>query len=254
MVNHSSPIPLYHQIASILRERILDGDYPPEHQLAPEQDLAKQFGVSRATIRQAVLELADAGLLARRHGRGTFVLDVARKPQRYVFHGDMHDLLTAASANTHTVRELTLAHRRELPPAVARALELPDGRGTIVERVMDAADAPFAYHRNYLPDAYGRLLSRRRLKSVGVLHLLKESGVRLTRARQTILARTAEPDIGDRLSIGHGGAVLYTERIVRTESGTPVEIAHSWYPAASHGYTVDFATADGADADRPGGV
>ncbi|GCE00752.1 GntR family transcriptional regulator [Embleya hyalina] len=242
MVSHSSPIPLYHQIASILRQQILDGVYPPEHQLAPENDLAKQFGVSRATVRQAVLELADAGLLARRHGRGTFVLDAARKPLRYRFHGDMHDLLTAAAANAHTVREMSLHHRRELPPTVARDLHVADGRGTIVERLMDAADAPFAYHRNYLPDAYGRLLSRRRLKSVGVLHLLNESGVPLVRARQTILARAAEPDIADRLDVGHGGVVLYTERVVRTEDGTPVELAHSWYPAGSYGYTVDFDT------------
>ncbi|MEK2476069.1 GntR family transcriptional regulator [Streptomyces noursei] len=241
MITHSSPIPLYHQIASVLRQRILDGTYPAHHQLAPEQDLAREFGVSRATVRQALLDLVESGLLARQHGRGTFVLDVARKTMRYVFKGDMNDLLTAASSNAHAVREISILHRRRLPEEVAAELGLPEGRGTIVERLMFAGEAPFAFHRNFLCDAHGKLLTKRGLKSAGILHILQQAGVHLTSARQSILARPADLDIGEKLGIGRGGVVLQTQRTARLATGAAAEVSHSWYPADMYGYTVEFS-------------
>lgn len=70
---HLSPQPRYAQINDTLRERILDGTYSPHSQMPSEHDLCVAFGVSRITVRQALGDLQQEGLIFRLHGKGTFV-------------------------------------------------------------------------------------------------------------------------------------------------------------------------------------
>lgn len=65
--------PLPTQLADRLRERIADGHWQPGHRLPSEQELAGEYGVSRATVRSALARLVDIGLLRVRQGAGTFV-------------------------------------------------------------------------------------------------------------------------------------------------------------------------------------
>ena len=68
-----SPVPLYTQLKELLRERILDGSYPPHSRMPSESELGKAFDVSRITVRQALGDLQKEGLLFKLHGKGTFV-------------------------------------------------------------------------------------------------------------------------------------------------------------------------------------
>jgi GntR family transcriptional regulator len=73
MLNTQSPIPLYHQLAGILGEAIRSGEYPPGARIPSEPQLAKQYGIGRPTVRQALDMLVNQRLLSRRRGSGTFV-------------------------------------------------------------------------------------------------------------------------------------------------------------------------------------
>ena len=68
-----SPVPLYTQLKELLRERILDGSYPPHSRMPSESELGKAFDVSRITVRQALGDLQKEGLIFKIHGKGTFV-------------------------------------------------------------------------------------------------------------------------------------------------------------------------------------
>src|SRR6476660_3993375 len=68
------PIPFYHQVYLDLRATIDDGRWPAGHQVPPERELAKSYGVSLITIRRALDELAREQRVERTRGRGTFVL------------------------------------------------------------------------------------------------------------------------------------------------------------------------------------
>lgn len=70
--------PLAQQVHQILTERIRDGVYPPDSQIPPENELAAEFSVSRATVRSALGTIAARGLVVRRHGAGTFVTRLSR--------------------------------------------------------------------------------------------------------------------------------------------------------------------------------
>lgn len=73
MLNTQSPIPLYHQLADILMEGIRSGDYPPGARIPSEPQLAKDYGIGRPTVRQAIDVLVRQRLLVRRRGSGTYV-------------------------------------------------------------------------------------------------------------------------------------------------------------------------------------
>ena len=69
------PIPLYHQLKTVLLEKMRQGQWKPNDQLPTEDELGEQFGVSKATVRQALRDLAQSGHVRREQGRGTFVAE-----------------------------------------------------------------------------------------------------------------------------------------------------------------------------------
>jgi GntR family transcriptional regulator len=74
MLNHQSPIPLYHQLAQLLIDKIRSGEYPVGSRIPSEHKLAAAFGIGRPTARQATDVLVRKRILVRKRGAGTFVL------------------------------------------------------------------------------------------------------------------------------------------------------------------------------------
>ena len=73
VLDHSTPIPLYFQLKSLILRDIQKGVYPIGMQIPTEMELQASFGVSRATIRHALNELVNEGWLERKASKGTFV-------------------------------------------------------------------------------------------------------------------------------------------------------------------------------------
>src|SRR5579863_1888906 len=69
------PMPLYHQLKQIVRSEIERGMYKPGDRLPSEPELIQRYGVSRITVRQALTELENEGVVVRRHGKGTYVAE-----------------------------------------------------------------------------------------------------------------------------------------------------------------------------------
>jgi len=70
---HGGPVPVYQQLASILRELITSGELARDQALPSESYLVQQYGISRASARHAVAVLRDEGLVYTVPQRGTFV-------------------------------------------------------------------------------------------------------------------------------------------------------------------------------------
>ncbi|WP_136246562.1 histidine utilization repressor [Halomonas borealis] len=71
----ASSLPLYLRIQQHLLEKIRGGEWVPRHQIPPEEQLARDFGVSRMTANKAIRDLVQQGYLVRQPGLGTFVTD-----------------------------------------------------------------------------------------------------------------------------------------------------------------------------------
>ncbi len=94
MLNPKSPVPLYHQLADILTERIRSGEYKPGQMIPSEIGLAKQYGIGRPTVRQAMDTLVRKGLIHRRRGSGTFVKRPETKVDLFSLAGTSQAFLT----------------------------------------------------------------------------------------------------------------------------------------------------------------
>lgn len=84
-LDHASPLPLYHQLKEELRRFIHSGHLAPHAAIPSEPELVANYHVSRATVRQALNELVQEGLLYREHGRGTFVREQRVLPTSSAF-------------------------------------------------------------------------------------------------------------------------------------------------------------------------
>ncbi len=116
--------PLHARISEQLRGQILAGQYPPGAQLPSERQLLAQFGVSRITVRRAIANLAQQGLVTVRHGKGVFVSE-----QRKVTHSLSSPLVfladdMAQQGIAFSTRNLAF-EQVMAPEAVRIALQLP---------------------------------------------------------------------------------------------------------------------------------
>lgn len=238
MSSGSSPIPLYHQVNMILRQRVADGTYAPGSRLSPEDDLASEFGVSRATIRQAVAGLVEAGIVARMQGRGTFVLDAPHGSLGQAFSGNLGELIS--EVNRSKIASVDIEQKAKIPPPIAEQLHLDPPTGTVVRRIRTMDGQAFAYTVNFLPAEIGKGLTKASLKTSGLMQLLGQKKIKISSARQTIRAELADPVVSESLDLPLGAAVLFVERLLFDPAGTPVEFVQSWYHGELYEYTVTF--------------
>jgi GntR family transcriptional regulator len=230
-------VPLYYQIFTVLRQRIADGTYEPGQQLPPEDELAQQWKVSRGTMRQALQQLAETGLVKRQQGRGSFVQSVEFEPTSPMLHGSIDDLIAA----TYLTRmgKVTVDREQPIPGRIAEQLQLASPVGTIVRRTrLDTKGNAFGVLVNYLSDEYGTKLSVSALRKATLIEMLEAEGAELARAVQSIRAGVADVDVADELGIMAGEPVLAVERVIYEASGSPVELLRSWYRSDLYDYRV----------------
>ncbi len=76
-IDHNSPVPIYHQLKTLIREKIESGVWRPGDRIPTEHKLCQMYNISRTPVRQALNELEFEGLIVRRPGHGTYVSEQA---------------------------------------------------------------------------------------------------------------------------------------------------------------------------------
>lgn len=224
-IDRSGPIPLYHQVASRIEAAIIDGTVPAGARIDNEVALGERLGISRPTIRRAIQDLVDKGLLVRRRGIGTQVVhgEVTRKVELTSLFED----LTTADRKPTTV---VLDHGQIAADAtVADRLGVALGSPVLhMRRLRLADDVPLAVLENYLPEDFLGI-SRGDLESFGLYQLLSARGVGIRVARQRIGARSAAPEESRVLDIDRHSALLTMDRVAFDSNGRAVEFGHHFY-------------------------
>jgi GntR family transcriptional regulator len=238
----NSPLPLYHQVYLLLRQRLLDGVYQADEPLPGENALAQEYGVSRLTMRRALDTLAEEGLVSRRQGRGTYAQFPPRlsAPQP----GGSIDALMAhlSRMGMRTQVKLLDLAVEPAPPAVAARLEVEAGAPVHrAIRVRSHQGQPFSYLKTYVPDAIGRRISRKALASKPLLQIFGDLGIRVSGAEQSISAMLADPAAAQALDVPVASALLNIRRLVRDAAGRPVEYLDARYRPDRFEYRLDMA-------------
>ena len=225
-VSKSDGVALYVQIREDLRNQIATGALKPGQKIPSEDELATQFGVSRMTVRQGIVDLIDEGKLYRRHGKGTFVTQLYIERD----HTKLTNFLESAKARGIEVRIELL--RREVIPArlkVAEALALQEGEPVIqIITRRFSSGAPVTVHEAHSPHKLFPQLLQEDLEAQHVWDFIESYGCRVKRAVQRLEAREAEGEVARLLEMEEGEPVLYKERTVFADDGTPVEFTYCY--------------------------
>ena len=224
-IDRASPVPLYFQLASRIEHAIGDGTLRPGARLENEIALADRLGLSRPTVRRAIQELVGKGLLVRRRGLGTQV--VQRPLTRKVELTSLYDDLQQGSRTPSTVlltRAVIGADER-----IAEILSVPPGSQILhIRRLRSADEVPLAILENFLPAEFVDL-SEEDLRTRGLYQLLRSRGTTMSVARQRIGARSATLEESKLLEIKARGPVLTMDRTAFSNNGKAIEYGHHCY-------------------------
>lgn len=228
-LDRTSPVPLYHQIASVLQEAIVSGEIAAHTRIENELAMADRLRVSRPTARRALQELVDKGMLVRKRGVGTEVApEIIR---RAVELTSLHDDLAAAGRRPRT--EVLDYEVRPADAEVVRRLQLDVGQEVVhVRRLRYADDEPLALMTNVIRADLAP--SRQDLEADGLYASLRARGVRLRLAHQTIGARQATAAESRILHEPARAAVLTMERVAIADTDTIVELGTHIYRASRY--------------------
>jgi GntR family transcriptional regulator len=215
--------PIYMQLATKLRQQIVDGQIPAGEALPSERDLCAIMGASRVTIRKATELLIEEGLLSRRQGSGTYVTPRIQTPGSFL--SSFSEDAKARGEATDTIwmmKVIAVASDEE-----ARLLELPHGAQVAkLSRVRMAGGEPLAIENAVVPAEM--------LPDIGKLgnslyQALDKRGNRPVTGQQKIRAALAGSTEASLLSIPENSEILRIERLTRRADGRPVELTRSAY-------------------------
>jgi len=244
------PIPYYHQVYLDLRGMIDDGRWPAGHQVPPERELARTYGVSLITVRRALDELAREQRIERARGRGTFVL--ASRIDRDLdeplsFSEEMQRRGLSPQTRLIAARPETAGER------VASELEIEPGSPILfVERLRVADGDPFLLEQAYLPAERFPGLLGANLESSSLYQLLSDRyNTAVARSRETfepIVLRSREAAL---LGLKPRTPALLFEGTSFSDAGIPVEFSRTFVRGDRSRYFIERTVRVNTEKRRP---
>ncbi|MEO8288205.1 MAG: GntR family transcriptional regulator [Chloroflexota bacterium] len=246
-----SAVPLYYQLEQALRSQIQSGVWKPGDMITSERELMQAAGVSRATVRQAISNLINEGVLERMHGRGTFVAH--RKLEQ-----EMRSVYSFAEqmARQGVQLEDRLLQRHQVPaaPDLANLLAVAPGSPLIhIRRVRYLRDVPLMLDSSYVPyhlcptllidpfepPLYKMLAERYDLAPTHCTDFL-----------EPVLADRAQAHL---LAVEPGAPLMFLERLTFTRGDVPLHVARNYIPGSRSRFRVNLWS-DSAEAELKGGL
>jgi GntR family transcriptional regulator len=228
-IDRRSPVPFYFQLKQLIRDEIAGERWLPGERIPSEHALCDHFGVSRTTVRQALAELENEGLLHKEKGRGTFVAEPRSSSWFLQSSHGFHDEATRAGRQV-TSRVL----RREvepLPQWAALALDLPAGTtGVTLERVRSVDGELVMYVESHLLEELADVVLDTELEDGSLYGALNDRrGVEVAGGRRVVEATTARDELASLLQIEAGAAVLQVQAVSWDASLRPFECYRAWH-------------------------
>jgi GntR family transcriptional regulator len=213
--------PLYARVRERLVERISSGDWKPGQLIPNEFEIAAQFGVSQGTARKAIGELAAEGLVVRRQGRGTFVVEHTPAHVLFRFFNIFDD---AGIAVTPDSRDMT-STAAEANGEERRALGLDPGARVIrIARTRLHGGVPFIRETIALPESlFPALLDRAELPNTLYDLFQKDYRVLVMHTDDRLSAVAADDATAAALGVPQGAPLLRIARVAFGLDDTPVE-------------------------------
>jgi GntR family transcriptional regulator len=222
-------LPRYHRIAESLRARIRAGEWTAGAPLPNQRQLARDFGVTLMTLRQALELLERDHLITRRHGLGTFVaaptIDYEILKLRR-FAGDLSAQGEPVSTRVLEARPAVSDRRAALALGLA-----PRARMVMVERLRLVDHHPMSLQRSFLAAHVGDQVLTSDLAETPLSQILEfKLGIVIVRAREAVSAVRLAPREARELACPSGAPAFESERVSFNAAGQPVVFDRVFIP------------------------
>ena len=227
---------LYKQLSRSLNKAIQQGLLEPGGALMPERELATKLNMSRITVRKAIDQLVDIGMLKKRQGAGTVVSESVD----LVLHKNLSSLnsFTADMKKRGLESYSRIILREEGKASAKEALILNLNEEDLVHRlnrVRYLVNEPLLYEIAVIPAS---IISITSAIDDSLYELLESKNMNPVTAKQNIHAIIADDNLADKLEISPGSAVLFVERRGKDANGRVVEYTQSYYRGDRYDYVV----------------
>ena len=225
-LNKDLPIPLYYQLKSVLIEQIKAGALKAHDRLPAEDDLAAHYGISKATVRQALGELAVIGLVRREQGRGTFVAE----PKIELGPRDLTSFTQEMNGNglkpsSKVLKQQVIKAEGE----IAERLSLSQGSNVFeLKRLRLAQSEPMGIQTAYVALRLVPNLPDENFESVSLYKVLERKyGIVASHAKELHYAVLLDRQQSKLLRVPSGSPGLAGERVTFLPGGEPFELVYS---------------------------
>ncbi len=221
-----SRVPLYLQVASVMRQRINSGHWAEGERISTLEELEEEFDVARVTIRQAIELLRGEDLLQAQQGRGTFVSGRPANDRWLNLATDFDSLVDSIRNN---VLKRVFIQRGAEPPV------LNPGEGTLaptytfLRSVQFNGGNPFSVVNLHLDQSLFLRDAKRFTRSAALPKIVEMEDVVITHAYQKFTIGVADPETADLLEIGLGEPTADCQLTVINDKGVAIYVADIHY-------------------------
>jgi GntR family transcriptional regulator len=221
-----SRVPLYLQVASVMRQRINSARWAEGERISTLEELEEEFGVARVTIRQAIELLRVEGLLQAHQGRGTFV---SGKPANNRWLNLATDFDSLVESIRNNVLKRVFIQRDAEPPELIPGAGRAAKAYTFLRSVQFNSGKPFSVVNLHLDQELFLRDSKRFTRSAALAKIVEMEDVVITHAYQTFTIGVADPETADLLEIGLGEPTADCHLTVIDDKGVAIYVAEIHY-------------------------
>jgi GntR family transcriptional regulator len=230
-------LPLWYQLEQSLRSEILTRQFAKTGRLPTEDQLAKRYGVSLVTVREALRCLEEDGMIVRRRRFGTFV-----RPEVY----DHNELKVLGSVETivsqQAIDETQVLERKKIAlPEELKTLFGSVDKVFFFRRLRSKKGTPHNYALNYVIPEFGSRIRSTELRHSSMTQVLHEIGAKIVRMDTIVEARLASPEIAQLLDVPILSPVLYQVGHAYDGSNRLVDFARIYYRGDRYKFIVNMA-------------
>ncbi len=230
-------LPKYLRLANWLEQRIASGVFAADTMLPTEEQLCREFGVSRGTVQQAIAGLVQKGLIRREQGRGTFVNPVrhANVSSFTLLNFNEMMLRQGRSPSTRLLSAVIVPADESVAARLSLAYDMPVIH---IVRLRLADGQPVSYEERFLAHDLCPDLMKHDLENASIHQLLVETyNLPLVRMEQSVEIVHGETQITNALRVVAGSALFFIDRLTFTLR-EQVRIPAVWFRAYYHDTSV----------------
>lgn len=224
MINRYSPVPMYLQLKDLIVDKIKNGEYKIGHKIPSEKEFCNFYNISRATVRQAIIELTFSGYLVKEKGKGTYVQSINSQVKMDDYTGFYNSLLDCEFPGQKEIISVEVVNIEDNDSLIYSFNTQKNLDFTKVKFIEKQNNEIFQYSISYVPTEYFPNLKEDILNNSPSYEVMKGKYPYLpNKSMSNIEVKLADIDDAKILNIKTGNVLIRVENIIYSKSGLAVE-------------------------------